>query len=452
MFPKNFIWGVASSAYQIEGAYQEDSKALSIWDVFANNPLKIANNENGNMACDSYHLYETDLNIMQDLKIPAYRFSISWPRVIKNLNGDINEAGLAYYDKIVDGLIARNIIPYITLFHWDLPQYLQEIGGWENPKTIEAFEHYARVIAKHFDKRVTNYFTINEPQIIVGLGYKLGLHAPGLKLSDEKCLLISKNLLLAHGKATLALKATATTNIKVGIASTGKLCFPKNATTKNIAAAQKASFEVDLDNENLYFSHSLFLDPIFLKHFPKEINFPLSEKEIKIISTPIDYLGINIYNGSEVDEDGHYLLKKQGHAQTQLNWPITPLVMYYGLKQLSQRYQIPIVITEDGIACSDKIYLDKQVHDYQRIDFLQRYLQQLLNVIEEGYDIQGYFHWSLTDNFEWHNGYSPRFGLVYIDYANYQRIIKDSGYWYAQVIQKNQIIKMDEYLKQKLTS
>jgi beta-glucosidase len=450
MFPKSFIWGVASSAYQIEGAYNKN-KIPSIWDTFSNIENNIDNNENGNIAANSYNLYPEDIKIMKDMKIQAYRFSISWTRIFKEDMITVNKKGLEYYTNLVDMLIENNITPYITLFHWDLPQILEDNGGWFNKETITAFQRYAEVIAKTFNNKVFDYVTINEPQIIVNSGYSLGIHAPGKKLSDQDCLKISHNILLAHGYAVRAIRNNSDNKVNVGIASTGNLVSPIEDTEENIYSAYKESFKIS--ENNLFFTHSLFLDPIFLKKYPdslsdnlKEVVNTFDKNDFDIISEPLDFLGVNIYNGQQVDGQGNYVTRYQGFPKTALRWPVTPNVMYYGIIYLYKRYNTPIIITENGQSCNDRIYSDGKVHDFERIDFMNKYLSNLKITIENQIPVIGYFHWSFSDNFEWHNGYNERFGLVYIDYRTQKRILKDSAYYYSKVISKNDIINLEDFI------
>ena len=459
MFDKNFLWGTASSSYQIEGAFTEDGKGLSIWDTFSNKPGNIAHDENGNKACDHYHRYREDIALMKNLGIQAYRFSISWPRIfpdgiVKDSDGNIryNKAGLDFYDKIVNFCLENNIKPFITIYHWDLPQALEDKGGWLNRETAFVFADYAEFICKHFSDRVTNIATINEPQIISGLGYMLGLHAPGKKLDTVSVLSVIHHLALAHGLAVTKMRAVAKQPVKTGFSSTGGLCYPSKECDEDIDAARAECFNIV--KGNMTFNHTIFCDMTCLGRYPdiagtelhlepglekirhyEELPF-VKEGDIELIHQPIDYLGINVYNGHEINAAG-YINKKPGSPRTALGWPVTPGVMNYGIRYLYERYNLPIYIFEDGLACNDIISLDGKVHDSNRIDFLTRYLTDLEKAYKAGVPILGYFHWSFTDNFEWHSGYDPRFGLVFVDYETQQRIPKDSAYWYSDLIKKS---------------
>ena len=459
MFDKNFLWGTASSSYQIEGAFTEDGKGLSIWDTFSNKPGNIAHDENGNKACDHYHRYREDISLMKNLGIQAYRFSISWPRIfpdgiVKDSDGNIryNKAGLDFYDKIVNFCLENNIKPFITIYHWDLPQALEDKGGWLNRETAFVFADYAEFICKHFSDRVTNIATINEPQIISGLGYMLGLHAPGKKLDTVSVLSVIHHLALAHGLAVTKMRAVAKQPVKIGFSSTGGLCYPSKECDEDIDAARAECFNIV--KGNMTFNHTIFCDMTCLGRYPdiagtelhlepglekighyEELPF-VKKGDIELIHQPIDYLGINVYNGHEINAAG-YINKKPGSPRTALGWPVTPGVMNYGIRYLYERYNLPIYIFEDGLACNDIISLDGKVHDSNRIDFLTRYLTDLEKAYKAGVPILGYFHWSFTDNFEWHSGYDPRFGLVFVDYETQQRIPKDSAYWYSDLIKKS---------------
>lgn len=443
-FPKNFLWGAASSAYQIEGYSTADGGGKSIWDTFSHTPGKIAWEDTGDVACDSYHRWEEDIKLLQDLGVKAYRFSTSWARIDPLGNGVWNEAGLAYYDRIVDGCLAAGITPYLTLYHWELPQALEDRGGWEKRSTAEAFGRYAAEMAQHFKGRVCHYFTLNEPQCTVSLGYAQGIHAPGKQLSLPRQFACWVNQLMAHGLAQQAIHKADPKAI-VGIASTGRICYPKTETPENISAARDAMFAVT--DEDWIFTHHMLLDPICLGRFPacpgtalEKLIHKITPEEMAVIHTVPQILGYNIYNGSEIQCKNSrpvYTTRYPGFPRTALKWPVTPEVMAWGPRFLAERYGLPAYITENGLSCNDLIFLDGQVHDPQRIDFLARYLKSLNRALDEGCDIRGYFHWALTDNFEWHNGYAERFGLVYVDYQTGNRIPKDSYNWYRDFIKGN---------------
>lgn len=443
-FPKDFLWGAASSAYQIEGYSLEDGGGASIWDTFAHTPGKIAYEDNGDIACDSYHRYEEDLELLKELGVKAYRFSTSWARIDPHADGCWNQAGIAYYDKIVDGCLARGIEPYITLYHWELPQSAEDRGGWRNEETAYAFGRFAKMMAEHFKGRVKNYFTLNEPQCTTSLGHQQGIHAPGLKMDLQTQFRVHVHQMIAHGLAQRAIKETDPTAI-VGIASTGNLCYPE--TDADIEAARKATFATA--EEFWIFTHQWLLDPICLGRFPdcagtalEPLVRTVSAEQLEIIHTVPDILGFNVYNGHAIRASGdgfEYVAKYPGYPRTALKWPVTPEVLDYGMRFLHERYGKPMYITENGLSCNDKIYLDGRVHDLNRIDFLARYLTCLNQAIENGADIRGFFHWALTDNFEWHSGFGERFGLVFVDYPTVTRIPKDSFHWYKEVIRTGNV-------------
>lgn len=440
-FPKDFLWGAASSAYQIEGFSTADGGGKSIWDTFSHTPGKVANGDNGDIACDAYHRWAEDIALLKELGVKAYRFSTSWARVDPNADGSWNMAGAAYYDKIVDACLEAGIEPYMTLYHWELPQAAEDRGGWQAEETAYAFGRFAGFMAAHFRGRVKHYFTLNEPQCTTSLGYQQGVHAPGLKLSLKKQFRVHLHQMMAHGLAQRAIRQ-ADPEAVIGIASTGNLCYPATETPGDIAAARQASFATAEDN--WIFTHQWLLDPIVLGKFPDCAGTalePLVKKvmpeQMALIHTVPDILGYNIYNGHEVKagpQGFEFIPKYPGFPRTALKWPVTPEVLDWGVRFLYERYPLPSYITENGLSCNDRIYLDGQVHDPDRIDFLARYLQALSRAAENGADIRGYFQWALTDNFEWHSGYTERFGLVFIDYPTGRRIPKDSFRWYKNVI------------------
>lgn len=444
-FPKDFKWGAASASYQTEGGAFEDGKGLSIWDTFSHVKGHIAGDFTGDTACDTYHRLEEDLDLLQQLGIPCYRFSISWPRILPTGQGSVNQAGLAFYDRMVDGCLARGIEPWVTLFHWDLPQALQEEGGWENRATAEAFREYATVIATHFQGRISHYITINEPQIAIGLGYDAGIHAPGLTLPPERVFACWHNMLLAHGLATDTIRRIDP-DCSIGISSTGAIGYIPEHPVETPQALADWTFHLPTDSDtdvNHWFSHQWVLDPVCMGRYPDDPGSPWTEaaatvdpEDLRLICQPLDFIGLNIYNGTELDPASGYtpVPRYPGFPRTSLKWPITPPVLYWGCRLISERYHLPVVITENGQSCHDRIFRDGQVHDPDRIDFLENYLEELSLACKDGVPVRGYFHWSLTDNLEWHSGYDDRFGLIYVDYRDQRRIPKDSAAWYARLI------------------
>lgn len=449
-FKEDFVWGVATSSYQIEGAAYEDGKGLSIWDVYCTQPGKVYEGHTGEVACDHYHRYKEDVQLMKEMGIKAYRFSISWPRVLPDGIGKINEAGLDFYDRLVDELVAAGIEPYVTLFHWDFPYELHKKGGWMNPDSPSWFAEYTKIIIERLSDRVKYFFTFNEPQCFIGCGYSQGKHAPGLKQSVRDTLAMAHNVLLAHGHSVKVMRTYAKSDVKIGFAPTASMNYPCSNKPEDIEAARRSIFNMPkkIDEEWWAWNVTWWSDPILLGHYPedglellRDYLPEIKEGDMEIISQTIDFLGHNIYSGRAIqaDENGEpiYLARELGAPKTALNWPVTPEALYWGPRFLYERYKKPIYITENGLSCHDVVSVDGKVHDPNRIDFLHRYIKAFKRAAEDGVEAAGYFQWSLLDNFEWHSGYAERFGIVYVDYENQNRIIKDSGYWYKSVIETN---------------
>ncbi|MDR1747699.1 MAG: beta-glucosidase [Spirochaetaceae bacterium] len=452
-FPKDFVWGVASAAYQIEGGVREGGRSPSIWDTFSHTPGRTFNGHTGDVACDHYHRYAEDIALIAAAGIRNYRFSVSWPRILPEgrgpgSGGAVNPEGLGFYDRIVDLCLEKGITPYLTLYHWDLPQVLEDDGGWLNRKTAFAFAELAKVVAEHFKGRIGVYFTLNEPQCSAGLGYASGIHAPGKTLPPEQQFTVMHTLLLAHGLAAKEIRR-ADNSAKVGLASTGRLCYPEPDTPANRAAAAEAAFPTGaLIEAGEWFLHHWVLDAVVFGRYPDTEGSwldPLVKavppEDWAVINEKPDIIGLNIYNGGAVyrGSDGapQFVPKYEGYPRTALKWPVTPEVMRFGVNSIWERYGLPIYITENGQSCNDRIFLDGKIHDPDRIDFLHRYLSELKKAVADGSDVRGYFHWCFTDNYEWHSGYDDRFGLVYIDYPTLRRIPKDSYYWYSGVAAEN---------------
>lgn len=444
MIPKDFTWGAATSAYQIEGACREDGRGMGIWDAFCRQAGRIQGGETAETACDHYHRFQEDVALMKELGIGSYRFSLSWPRILPDGKGKINEAGLDFYDRLVDTLLEVGIEPCVTLYHWDLPLRLHQTGGWLNPDTAFAFAEYAQTAVHRLHDRVKKFFTLNEPQCITWLGYGTGDHAPGFRTDNDTVMAVAHQLLLAHGRAVQAIRAVDS-SCRVGIASTGDIRYPAEETAENRASAYEANFQMD---DRWGFSHHWYLDPAILGHYPQE-NLPqwaeafletVSPEDFKTIAQPLNFLGVNLYNGFPVDRSGNRVERPSGTPRTAMRWAISPKAMRYGLEFLYQRYGLPLYVTENGQSCNDRVFLDGKVHDPERIDYIRRYLMELEKAMENGVPVKGYYHWSFMDNFEWSNGYDERFGLVYVDYAHdLRRIPKDSFYWYQEVIRTGKI-------------
>lgn len=450
-FRKDFAWGAATASYQIEGAAHEDGKGLSIWDVFCRKEGAIYKGHTGDIACDHYHRYKEDISIMKELGLKAYRFSISWSRIFPDGTGEINLKGVEFYDNLVNGLLDAGIEPYMTLYHWDLPYALHIKGGWRNPDICQAFSEYAGFIAKHFSDRVKYFITFNEPQVFIGNGNGSGKHAPGLKMQIEDTIPMSHNVLKAHGMAVKEMRKQAVNDILIGYAPTFSFGYPETESDADIKAAQKYSFKMPTDPSGWFWNVTWWSDPVIFGHYPEDgLNLygkylPKGwENDMEIIHQDIDFYAQNLYCGNMVraaeNENGYEKVEEyDGFAKNTLGWSITPEAIRWSSKFLYDRYKLPLYISENGISLNDVISLDGNVHDSSRIDFMHRYLLELKKATDDGVDLRGYFTWSLMDNFEWALGYSSRFGIVYIDYPTQKRIIKDSGYWYKDIIAANDI-------------
>jgi len=438
-FPKDFLWGTATSAYQIEGAWNEDGRGLSIWDTFCRQPGKIYQNANGDVATDHYHRWVEDIEIMAQLGLKAYRFSIAWPRVQPDGKGIINLKGLDFYDHLVDALLAHDIQPFVTLFHWDLPQALQDEGGWTNRQTSDYFADYASTVAERLGDRVKDWITHNEPMVAALSGHFLGEHAPGLQ-DPIAALQASHHLLLSHGKAVQVLRAGLPADARIGITLNLSPVQPASQAEDDLLAAQRTDAVIN----------RLFLDPVMLGRYPQEAIeifgpiFPQPEPDdLKIISSPLDFLGINYYSRAVIRYDADFPFVQgiqvlpKGNEYSQM-WEIYPPGIYETLMRVWQDYHpVKMIVTENGIPVADGIDFDERVRDYRRIRYLRDHLEQMHRAIAEGVPVEGYFIWSLLDNFEWAFGYRMRFGLVYTDFESLKRTIKQSGYWFSQVIRDN---------------
>ncbi len=444
-FPKGFVWGAAASSYQIEGAAHEDGKGLSTWDTFCQKAGTIWNGQSGDTACDHYHRYEEDVGLMKQIGLQAYRLSISWPRVVPQGTGAINPKGLEFYDRLTDKLLAADISPYVTLFHWDYPDELYRRGGWLNRDSSDWFAEYVKVVVEKLSDRVKYWITLNEPQCFIGLGHQFGFHAPGDKLEFAEVLIAAHNALLAHGKAIQAIRAYSKIKSQIGLASVGIVNVPATDSSEDVEAARHAMFSVTSKD---CWNNTWWTEPVLFGRYPEDgwelfgsDIPPIQDKDMKTICQPQDFLGVNIYFGqrTRASKDGQpeAVPFPVGHAMTAFRFPVSPEALYWGPRFLWERYQLPIVITENGMSNIDWASLDGKVHDPQRIDFLHRYLLELQRACKHGVEVHGYFQWSILDNFEWTEGYKERYGLVYVDYPTQKRILKDSAYWYKKVIASN---------------
>lgn len=449
MFPENFYWGAATSSYQVEGAFNEDGKSKSVWDEFSHTDGRIKNGDTGDVACDHYHRFREDVALMKEMGLKAYRFSLSWPRIMPDGVGRVNQKGIQFYRELLKELKSAGIEPFITLYHWDLPIALMERGGWVNPESPDWFAEFARVSAENLSDLCSYFITFNEPSVFVK-GYINGRHAPGLKMTPDYYVKAYHNVLKAHGKAVKVLRETAP-NIKIGCAPCSIPFIPD--TDDDVEACRRQYFAVkrhidgckDNPLENFVNIPSMFLDPIVFGRYPedgleviKPYLPPDYEDDLKIISQKIDFIAENIYQGKAAKKcgDGIKLIPlKPGYTRTAIDWNVEPACVYWMLKFIYERYCLPLMISENGISCTDRISLDGRVHDYDRIDYLNRHLLYAEKAVREGIPLFAYTHWSLMDNFEWSRGYYDRFGLIYVDYETGKRTVKDSGYWYKRVIE-----------------
>ncbi len=445
-FSKDFLWGAASAAYQLEGAYLDDGKGMGIWDTFSQEKKYIAHGDNGNVSCDHYHRYKEDVALMKKIGLKSYRFSVSWPRVLPEGIGKVNEKGLKFYIDLVDELLAAGIEPLLTLYHWNLPTALYEKGGWKNPEIVDWFEEYTDLMTKTFAGKITYWMTINEPQIFGGFGYVEGQHAPFEKVSEADFMNISKNIFLAHGKAVQKIRENCPSGVKVGFAPSNSCVIPKELTEKGIEYARKLSFKIDA--KKYYIGIAWWADAIVKGEFSEEAKevfgdrlIHISDEEWKTIAQPLDFYGFNVYSAHDEekipDPLGYDRYSYCGSPKTSIGWDITPEVMYWNCRFLYERYGLPLMVTENGMASYDWVSLDGAVHDPGRIDFVHRYLLELKKAVDEGIPVLGYQYWSIMDNFEWAAGYEKRFGLVFVDYRTLERTVKDSAYWYKEVIASN---------------
>lgn len=439
-FPKDFTWGVSTSSYQIEGAWNEDGKGASIWDVFCHKKGRVKNNDTGDLACDHYHRFKEDIQIIKNLNYPSYRFSISWSRIYPGGIGEINEKGLDFYNQLVDELLKNNITPCVTLYHWDLPSKLEEKGGWLDRDTSSYFAEYSETVARKLGDRVKFWITLNEPWIVMMPGYVLGVMAPGV-VKPFKSMIVAHNLLLAHGLATHRLR-NIYSDLKIGITN---------------ALSPIYSVDYRKDASHVLRAHalvnSLWIDPVLKGKYPSEIEDIVYEQnmknmrpgDLKIISEKIDFMGINNYSRMITRSIPfpiyNFIPSKANYKDvmfTSMGWEIFPYGIYELLMMMKDEYNnIPIYITENGASFYEEPENGK-INDFNRIDFLQKYLIEVHNAILQGCDVKGYYVWSLLDNMEWAEGYSKTFGLIYIDRKNdLKRIPKLSAHWYSKVCKQN---------------
>ncbi|MEM8873714.1 MAG: GH1 family beta-glucosidase [Planctomycetota bacterium] len=442
-FSKDFLWGVAAASYQVEGGHT-DGRVPSVWDMHAAWPGKVFEEHNGSVACDQYNRYEEDAQLMADLGAKAYRFSIAWPRVMSD-DGQLNKPGLDYYDRLADALLAKGVTPWATLFHWDMPMWAFRKGGWLNRASADWFAEYVEHIADALGDRVKNWFTLNEPQVFLGLGHQTGEHAPGIKLPDSELVIAAHHTLMAHGRAVKVLREKVD-DARVGFAPTSPVAAAASDSPEDIEAARRFMFTCE--PKRWIWSDTWYSGPAIQGAYPddglaflgKHLPAGFEDDIARVIHEPLDFFGVNVYQGPTIkatDDGPKPVPFPVGGPITMFHWAVTPEVLYWGPKLFNERYGLPVYVTENGCASMDWVHVDGEVHDAPRVDFITRYLRALKRAAADDVDIAGYFHWSVLDNYEWAEGYRMRFGIVYVDFETQQRIPKDSYKWYAKIIESN---------------
>jgi beta-glucosidase len=443
-FPEGFMWGTATASYQIEGSALRHGGGASVWDTFCNRPGAVINGDTGMVGCNHYEHWREDVALMKKMGLKAYRFSMSWPRLFPEGVGRRNEEGFAFYNGLIDTLIEAGITPLVTLFHWDYPQALYERGGWLSPDSPAWFADYATACVEAFGDRVKHWITMNETVIFLKFGHWDGGMAPGIKLSRKEFGRALRHTFLAHGHAVRAIRAASAGPCQVSYAPVAENFIPRTESPEDIAAASSMQFAALSD---LFWSRGLYYDPVLKGEWPADVakamgddQPEISAEDLEIMSPKLDFLGLNYYSGTyaRAGENGpesvpHAVAK----PDTAVDWPVTPSGLYWTVRQCWERYQLPLFITENGLAYPDWVQLDGHVHDTARIDFLQRYLQWLHRATAEGIPVVGYTQWSMFDNFEWASGFRERFGLIHVDYETQKRTPKDSAKWYSGVIASN---------------
>ena len=442
-FPQGFLWGSATASYQVEGAVKEAGRGPTIWDTFSHTPGKVQNGDTGDVADDYFHRYGEDIRTMKDLGLKTCRFSVAWSRIFPSGTGAVNPQGLDFYHRMIDTLLESGIQPFCTLYHWDLPQPLQDRGGWENKDTAKAFADYAGYTAGKLSDKVKHFMTMNEMRTFVEQGYSLGVHAPGMKLNQKRLAQLTHHVVLGHGMAVQGIRAQAKPGTRVGIADNITSTVPVVESAEHVAAARKAIRE-----ENAMFltvvQEGRYTD-LYLKRLGADAP-KFTPEEMSIIGSPMDFVGINIYQPTYVradrSEQGYAVVPApSSYPHMRSPWlTIGPEGLYWGPKLVAETWKVKeIYITENGASSTDLVTAEGAVYDTDRVMFLRNYLTQLERAVAEGVPVKGYFLWSLLDNFEWADGYEKRFGIVYVDFATQKRTPKLSAEFYKEVIRRNAV-------------
>ncbi len=439
-FAKDFAWGAATASYQIEGGAYEGGKGLNGWDVASRTPGRIFEGHSGDVGCDHYHRFREDVALMKALGIKHYRLSVNWARLLPHGTGEVSEEGKRFYVSLLKELKGAGITPWITFFHWDYPYELYLKGGWLNPESSDWFANYCRVCAELFGDYCDRFMLINEPQCFVGLGHFAAGHAPFLKLPAAEVMRVAHNVLLGCGKAEKLIRAALPRPVKIGTAQAYWPALPLSES--DIPMAKRETFACHFD----FGSINYYLDPLVYGRYPEEfaawqksVGFTYDESDMRLIRSRLDFTGLNTYSGNYVQDRGgtpFYPDPAPTVAKTDMRWNVYPDSLYYGPKFVYERYPMPIIYTENGVALTEWKTLDGTIEDDCRIDFIKRYLRSLHRAAQE-VPVEGYFYWSLMDNFEWAEGFSKKFGLIHIDYATGERTPKKSAYWYKKVIESN---------------
>lgn len=442
-FPNDFIWGAATASYQIEGAAREGGRGESVWDRFSHTPGKVSNGDTGDVASDHYHRVPEDVALMRELGLKGYRFSVAWPRILPQGDGPVNEAGLDFYDRLVDELLAADIAPFLTLYHWDLPQTLQDrFGGWLSREMVDAFAHYADVVSRRLGDRVRHWATFNEPRIFVWLGYIEGEHAPGLA-DWTGGVQAAHHVMLAHGAAFRTLRQNLGADAQLGIVYA---LSPIETTSDDPETLARQRLMDARTNR-------WFVDPVLRGEYPQELldapqwaNLKIEPGDLELIRTPLDFMGINYYSRTLLAPESadrgdlHDTAPNPGAEYTAMGWEVYPTGLYTTLKRMHEMYAVPaLYVTENGAAFDDVLEADGRVRDPRRVAYLREHFKAAQRAIADGVPLKGYFVWSLLDNFEWAHGYARRFGLIYVDYPTGARTLKDSARFYQAVIRANAV-------------